>query len=91
MSDLSPFGDEGSVQLVDPRPRRRVQMHLSTALVLMFVAGAFVGANVLHTTSKYYSAGDLTYGANIHCFYYGWPFRIVEFREVSVYQPEGEK
>ena len=38
-------------RVAEPRPRRYWQIHLSTAIVLMLVAGWFIGANALQRES----------------------------------------
>ena len=50
------------------KKRRWFQIHLSTAIVLMFVAGGLLGAN-LNKTTKYYDDG-------VHPGWrqYGWPW-----------------
>jgi hypothetical protein len=37
--------------MVEQRPRRLWQIHLSTAIVMMFVSGAFIWANVRHSST----------------------------------------
>src|SRR5436190_1967908 len=53
-----------------PPPRKRFQIHLSTAIVLMFVAGSLIWANVPIKATSITSANE-------RCTYYlyGWPIR----------------
>ncbi len=53
-----------------PPPRKRFQIHLSTAIVMMFVAGALIWANSIDRRT------DLLLEGTVHwpCAGKGWPF-----------------
>ena len=55
-----------------PPPRKRFQIHLSTAMVMMIVAGALIWANtrVRHETKPTSLMGDV---CDIEYSFYGWP------------------
>jgi hypothetical protein len=46
--------------MTEPPPRQRFQFHLSTAIVLMFVAGAVMWANIRGTDHDYGELGLIT-------------------------------
>ena len=59
----------------EPPPlKRRFQIHLSTAIVLMFVAGGLIWANV--TPNKNYGLG-CSEGIYHKSVWYGWPFSCI--------------
>ncbi len=58
----------------NPPPRNRFQIHLSTAIVMMFVAGALIWANlsgfiVVKDPATFESRMGWVFGKN-----FGWPF-----------------
>src|SRR5579862_7759084 len=56
-------------------PRARFQIHLSTAIVLMFVAGVLIWANTReHTRSADYTEEGPTNYLHVIIKAYGWPF-----------------
>ncbi|HLX59649.1 MAG TPA: hypothetical protein VKX17_00065 [Planctomycetota bacterium] len=60
----------------EPPRRWRFQIHLSTAIVLMFVAGGLIWANVTVTESNYTSEGfkeGRWNKAEVYDRMYGWP------------------
>ena len=59
-----------------PPPRKRFQFHLSTAIVMMFVAGGLIWANV-HVMAYSFEGYPR----------YGWPYRAIFNNSVLV--PEG--
>src|SRR5579862_22503 len=72
-----------------PEPPRgaRFQIHLSTAIVLMFVAGALIWANVNEREyvfetddAEFYRVGDVIYWFEIQHAEHGWPFYAVQRR-----------
>ena len=76
-----------------PPPRRRFQIHLSTAIVLMFVAGGLIWANVrLRRTAEWESLardshhflGVVTVDA---LFEYGWPATAYSAGHAVFYEP----
>lgn len=62
--------------------RKRFQIHLSTAIVLMFVAGGLIWANLTQVASS-----GTIYGALNHDKY-GWPFTVIDYTSYTpnVYQ-----
>lgn len=61
-----------------PPPRKRFQVHLSTAIILMFAVGGFIWANVVPTRATHI----YTYGANgvsskFTQLRYGWPSVVI--------------
>ena len=62
--------------MTEPPPRKRFQIHLSTAIVLMFVAGALIWANVQRWRPM---------SRPPRCRFYGWPCFVVDeyFLEVN--------
>src|SRR6185295_6096720 len=52
-----------------PPPRKRYQIHLSTAIVMMFVAGALMWANFARFDTHY---------SDPHCKIYGWPCKFMQ-------------
>jgi hypothetical protein len=59
-------GGEGEVKAMTNLPRRRVQLHLSTALILMFAAGGLIWAN----TVKHDWGNNSLYSQGFPFFYY---------------------
>ncbi len=55
--------------MTNPPPRKRFQIHLSTAIVMMFVAGGIIWANALQ------SDGSSPEGA-YRRYTYGWPLEF---------------
>ena len=64
----------------EPPKRRWFQIHLSTAIVLMFVAGGLVLSNVEKRRVDF----DLGHSSEAVSYERGWPWTIWE-EEVSVY------
>jgi hypothetical protein len=62
-----------------PRLKRRFQIHLSTAIVMMFVAGGLIWANVSGTRHPSYNYIE-----------HGWPFRS-QMHFVGLGSYEGEE
>ncbi|HLX60541.1 MAG TPA: hypothetical protein VKX17_04580 [Planctomycetota bacterium] len=72
--------------------RKRFQIHLSTAIVLMFVAGGLMWANTrprIGTTDEY-SAFLRVYHGEVKCERYGFPFTIACFVPEQRVQSGGE-
>src|SRR5204863_6185967 len=72
-----------------PPPRKRFQIHLSTAIVMMFVAGGFTWANFVpkRSYSSWINGRELnwkeSWAYNTTAFY-GWPFSaVVIFQDVE--------
>jgi len=63
----------------EPPRRKRFQVHLSTAIVLMFVAGMLIWGNVARSLEDGY--GDM--GLFWSHYTYGWP--IVSLSETEVF------
>jgi len=70
--------------------RKRFQIHLSTAVVMMFVAGGIIWANFTNTPrfstdgsrddSKHFNIGEWQYSINQR---FGWPMTAVERGYIS--------
>ena len=62
-----------------PPPRKRFQIHLSTAIVMMFVAGALIWANVSQRGGRgeVLQVIDQELLVVDYELYYGWPFPMV--------------
>ena len=60
----------------DKRRRTWFQIHLSTAVVLMFVAGGGLWINTLHRNSEREVGLSLGNSAYKHAIVTGWPFAI---------------
>jgi hypothetical protein len=58
--------------MTNPLPRKRFQVHLSTAIVMMFVAGGLIWANVRINNGKRLYFGEPTLGGS-RIYFYGWP------------------
>jgi len=73
----------------EPPPRKRLQIHLSTAIVMMFVAGGLIWGNV---TPRRYDMNCTLYSkmpdVSVPTVCYGWPMALyfIVKREVI---PEG--
>ena len=57
--------------MTDPPRRKRFQFHLSTAIVMMFVAGGLMWANVVVRNPGFVETSD---GRKYFDYSYGWPF-----------------
>ncbi|MEI6235981.1 MAG: hypothetical protein WCT04_23245 [Planctomycetota bacterium] len=61
--------------MTEPPPRKRFQIHLSTAIVMMFVAGGLIWANV---TGRF--AYHIERSA---CYAFGWPLPVmIEYHDL---------
>src|SRR5690349_20011862 len=62
-----------------PPPRKRFQIHLSTAIVMMFVAGGMIYANSIdrgpYESRKYSGGQSVEFSECVSS--YGWPFRFI--------------
>ena len=64
-----------------PKKRARLQVHLSTAIILMFAAGALMWANIrLQIVTTYYDEFHRRFEPNWHEEARGWPFRFIDFQ-----------
>jgi hypothetical protein len=69
------------------KPRRWFQIHLSTAIMLVFVAGLFVHFNLKLRWAKGGNSSEwyLRKGESIFSMVRGWPFPVIKYWEI----PEG--
>jgi len=67
-----------------PPPRKRFQVHLSTAIILMFATGGLIWANVvpLRATNEH-SVNEHLIASDYIDFKYGWPFCAREELELD--------
>ena len=71
--------------MTEPTPRKRFQFHLSTAIVMMFVAGGLIWANVrTYSIQVFFMGGTRDDRGNFHQDYaiykaHGWP--MMAYRE----------
>lgn len=65
-------------------PRKRFQVHLSTAIVLMFVAGALIWANVTPTIfTKEFTLKDTGTNIAFTKVTYGWPSTVFGHAQIG--------
>ena len=74
-------------QRVEPRARRFWQIHLSSAIILMFAAGAFIWLNVIpregsETTEVFKYTPVIRYGFPATIYFYATEYR--DYFEISV-------
>lgn len=76
--------------MTTPPPRKRFQIHLSTAIVMMFVAGALIWANIEKQPVQVWQLNPID-GGDFGDIYFGWPFTAAVSRLSDEYSPESQR